>query len=204
LALKFLHRGNKTPARVAVFPGAWNPPTVAHAGIALAALGWADEVVWVLPSTFPHKSFEGAPFADRGRMIERIARSQPGFSAAISEGGLYAEIAREVREFFGAEVQIGLACGRDAAERIASWDYVQAGVFDRLINDHPLLVAARAGEYEPPDQHRHRIVQLTLDGALDHVSSTAIRDRIRTGQPWRHLVPAAIAEEVAAIYGLDC
>ena len=59
--------------RVALFPGAWNPPTVAHLAIARAALTWSDEVVWLLPRAFPHKSFDGAPFEDRLHMLRRIA-----------------------------------------------------------------------------------------------------------------------------------
>jgi len=206
LALEFLYRDAITPDRVAIFPGAWNPPTVAHAGIALAALNWArqngnGELVWVLPAAFPHKAYDGTAFNDRRRMIELIARSQPGFSAAISQGGLYSEIAEEARAFFGPATEIGLACGRDAADRIANWDYGTSGgdVFGQLVSQYPLLVAARAGEYEPPARHRDRIVTLPLPN-LDDVSSTEVRRRIANQTHWQHLVPPAITSVVAQLY----
>jgi nicotinate-nucleotide adenylyltransferase len=205
VAFEFLYRDAKHPVRVALFPGSWNPPTIAHAAIAQAALNWADEVVWVIPATFPHKSYEGTAFEDRSRLIELIARSRPGFSAAVSQGGLYSEIAAEAKSFFGPTTEIGLVLGRDAAERIANWDYGPANpnAFRHLLRDHPLLVAARAGEYEPHEEHRDRIVRLPLQ-ALDDVSSTEVRRRIGERLPWQHLVPPAIAPAVAEFYGIDC
>lgn len=202
MALRFFHRTGGTPRRVALFPGAWNPPTVAHASIASSALGWADEVVWVLPSVLPHKDFDGASFVDRRRMIESVAAREAGFSAAVSDGGLYVDIAGEARAFFGAETEIALVCGRDAAERITRWDYGDAGVFARMLQEYPLLVAARAGAYDPPENCRSRVVRLELE-PRDDVSSTEVRRRIGAGESWRHLVPAAIADTVAEIYALD-
>ncbi len=128
---------------MALFPGAWNPPTIAHVAIARAARALADEVIWVMPRAFPHKGFEGAGFAARCRMLEILAQQDEGFSAAVSDGGLYAEIADEAREFFGHGAEIVLVCGRDAAERIARWDYGAPGVFDDLLRRYRLLVAAR-------------------------------------------------------------
>lgn len=204
MALEFLYRDAKHPARVALFPGSWNPPTIAHAAIARAALNWADEVVWIIPATFPHKSYEGTSFEDRSRLIELMARSHPGFSAAVSQGGLYSEIAAEARPFFGPATEIGLALGRDAAERIATWDYGPENphAFFHLIRSHPLLVAARTGEYSPPEEHRDRIVRLPLQ-SLDDVSSTEVRRRMAEHQPWQHLVPPAIVPAIAQIYGID-
>jgi len=107
--------------RVALFPGAFNPPTIAHLAIARAARQWAGEVVWTLPRAFPHKAFEGAGFDVRLAMLRQLLEGEPGSSVAIASGGLYVEMADEAREFFGAGVEIGLLCGRDAAERIAAW-----------------------------------------------------------------------------------
>jgi nicotinic acid mononucleotide adenylyltransferase len=207
MALEFLHRDRtaqtRKPARVAVFPGAWNPPTVAHGAIARAALGWADEVVWVLPRAFPHKPFDAAAFRDRSELITLVARAQPGFSAAASDGGLYAEIADEARAFFGEETPIGLACGRDAAERIVTWDYGKPGVFADLIRKHNLLVAARAGEYRAPAGHEDRVISLNLDCDVDEVSSTNLRRLIAEGKSWEHLAPEAIIAKIRTLYGIN-
>jgi len=199
LALEFLHRTAENPARVVLFPGAWNPPTVAHVDIARMARRQADEVIWVLPRAFPHKEFEGAGFDARRAMLETVARNA-GFSAAVSDGGLYAEIAAEAREYFGPEADIALVLGRDAAERIAAWDYGAPGFFDDFIRRHRLLVAARAGEYEPVAHHKERISRLPMESTWDEVSSSEVRRRIADGADWRALVPPAIAGIVADLY----
>jgi len=185
---------------VALFPGTWNPPTVAHVDIARAALGQADEVIWILPRVFPHKSFEAAEFEARRAMLERIARECAGFSVAISDGGLYVEIAAEAREYFAPDVEIAIVLGRDAAERIATWNYGVPGVFDDLVRRHRLLVAARQGEYIPALRHRERIVSLPMGTNWDEVSSSEVRRRIAAGGDWRHLVPRAITEMAGNLY----
>ena len=47
----------------------------------------------------------------------------PRVSAAITEGGLFVEIAQECRAILGSGVQLAFVCGRDAAERMVTWDY---------------------------------------------------------------------------------
>jgi nicotinate-nucleotide adenylyltransferase len=194
-------RGEGSAARVAVLPGAWNPPTVAHIGIARAALEWADEVVFILPRAFPHKGFEGASFEERIGMLCQVAAAERGMSVASSEGGLYLEIAEEAAEALEPQTEIGLVCGRDAAERIATWDYGMPGVFEAMIARYPLLVAGRAGEYVPAPGHSPRITILRLAGSFDEVSSTEIRRRIAAGERWRDLVPEAIVPWAAEVYG---
>jgi nicotinate-nucleotide adenylyltransferase len=204
LALEFLYRsaasGAPVPERVAVFPGAWNPPTLAHVEIARAARRHADEVIWVLPRAFPHKGFEGADFAARSRMLEKLARESEGCSVAVSDGGLYMEIAGEAREFFGPGPEILLVCGRDAAERMATWDYGAPDVFENMLRNYPLLVAARGGEYEPAGRYCDRIARLNMGADWDEVSSSEVRRRIAEGEDWRPLVPPAIAAMVESLY----
>jgi nicotinate-nucleotide adenylyltransferase len=200
LALEFLYRGVKKPYRVALFPGAWNPPTVAHIDIARMARNRADEVVLVLPRTFPHKGFEGAGFDARREMLETLARQEAGFSAAVSDGGLYADIASEARAYYGPQTAIALVLGRDAAERIADWDYGAPGVFDNFVRRHRLLVAARGGEYEPAGHHREFIETLPMESSWDEVSSSEVRRRIAHGEDWRELVPPAIAGILENLY----
>jgi nicotinate (nicotinamide) nucleotide adenylyltransferase len=202
LALEFFHRGGPDPARVALFPGAWNPPTRAHLDIAHAAREFADEVVWVLPRAFPHKGFEGANFHNRRRMLKALVESagKKGFSAAVSEGGLYAEIADEARAFFGPHVEITLLCGRDAAERMATWNYATPGTFEEMLLRYRLLVAARHGEYEPARHHSSRILKLPMQATWDDVSSSEVRRRIASGEDWKKFVPPDLAGMIAQLY----
>jgi nicotinic acid mononucleotide adenylyltransferase len=168
--------------------------------MARAALRYADEVIWLLPRTFPHKSFEGAGFDQRIEMLRSIAQTEPGFSVAVTDGGLYFEMADEARASFGPDPEIMLLCGRDAAERIAGWDYGEPGVFDAMVDRYPLLVAERAGEYLPDARHAGRVIRVTMDGDFSEVSSTELRGRLSRGEPWRHLVPDEVAGMAERIY----
>jgi nicotinic acid mononucleotide adenylyltransferase len=63
-----------------------------------------------------------------------------------------------------------------------------------------LLVAARGGAYEPPGEFRAAIRTLELTGEFDHVSATEVRERMARGQPWEHMLPAAVRRRVREIY----
>ncbi|HLK64877.1 MAG TPA: nicotinate-nicotinamide nucleotide adenylyltransferase [Bryobacteraceae bacterium] len=199
--MEFFGRAPGQPLRLGVFPGTFNPVTVAHIELARAALPFVDEVVFVLPREFPHKPYEGASFTQRVQMLQSAIGDQPAFSIAASDRGLFVEIARECRDAYGREVELTFLCGRDAAERIAGWNYGHPGAFLEMLREFTLLVAARQGEYAPPSEYRHAVRHLQLCGDFDEVSGSDVRQRIARGEPWKHLVPVAIQREVAAIYG---
>jgi nicotinate-nucleotide adenylyltransferase len=181
--------------RTGVIAGAFNPVTRAHVALAAASRGSVDEIVWVVPRALPHKPLEGASLDDR---LEMLRRSGAGDRVYVSEGGLYVEIAREIRAQTGSEVY--LICGRDAAERILTWSYDDPATLDRMFEEFQLLVAGRSGAYAPPPHVSHRVRELTLNADYDEISSSEIRRRIAAREPWEHLVPEGIVEMVARIY----
>ena len=87
--------------------------------------------MFVLPRQFPHKTYSGASFEQRKELLSLALAAHPRFSAAVSENGLFVEIADECRECYGADVQLSFLCGRDAAERIVNWDYGRPEAFLR-------------------------------------------------------------------------
>lgn len=198
--MEFFRRAEGWPSRLAVFPGAFNPVTVAHLELARAALPLVDEVVFVLPRALPHKEYAGASFAERVEMLEAAAGGHPRFSIAVVDHGLFVEIAQECREEYGADVRLTFLCGRDAAERIAGWDYGRPGAFAEMLRLFDLLVAGRSGEYTPAPEFRHAIRSLPLSGNFDCVSATDVRNRIVRGERWEHLVPPAVREHIGKIY----
>ena len=201
--MEFFHRAaegeRKRPARVGVFPGTFNPITVAHLEIARAALAHVEEVVLVLPRNFPHKNYAGASFEDRVTMMRAAVAPERGISVAAADGGLFVEIARECREAYGSNVGLQFLCGRDAAERIVGWDYGRPGAIEEMLRDFGLLVAARGGEYVPPPELRDAVRTLEVCD-LDHVSATEVRERIARGEAWEHLAPPAIREMARKMY----
>jgi nicotinate (nicotinamide) nucleotide adenylyltransferase len=195
-----LRRAPGCPRALGVFPGSFNPPTRAHVALARAALASVDEVVFVLPSEFPHKIYEGASFAERARMLETVAALDARFSAATTRGGLFIEIARECREAYGPDTALWFLCGRDAAERVVDWDYGRPGALAEQLCEYGLLVAPRQGAWRVPDDIRDRVCFLDLEGAHDEVSASEVRDRIRRGEPWEDLVPPELVETVRQVY----
>jgi nicotinate-nucleotide adenylyltransferase len=199
--LQFFRRAAGEPKALGILPAAFNPPTRAHLALARAALATADEVVFVLPRGFPHKSYEDATFEQRVRMLTAATSSEPRYSIATSERGLFIEIADACRDAYGAEVRLLFICGRDAAERIIAWDYGEPDAFRRMLQRFELLVAARHGEYEPPVEIRDRVHALEVPAEIGPISATEVREHLRQGAPWEHLVPKEIVPLVREIYG---
>jgi nicotinate (nicotinamide) nucleotide adenylyltransferase len=197
--MKIAFKAPGNPGSVAILAGAFNPPTSAHVALATAALDVVDEVLLAIPRSFPHKQFEGATLDQRIAMLARIANTSGNLSAGVAEGGLFVEIAREAREHYpGAEIH--LLCGRDAAERILTWDYGEPDFAMKMLRDFKLLVAPRSGHYIPPEHFRHAIRNVA-PGNYDECSSTRVRENVKAGLDWRSLVPEEIAEMVEEIYG---
>lgn len=199
--MEFLRRGQRGSGAVALFPGAWNPPTLAHQAIAEAALAVAGEVVFVIPRDFPHKSFAGPGLDQRVRWIGVLAGMNPSFSAAIADGGLFVEMAREARRDAGAE-RILLLCGSDAAQRIVEWNYGGTSGIRQHLEEYELLVVPRGQIYRPPAEFVSRVHSLELPGDFQGISSTDIRARLERGEPWEHLVPATLLEHLRSAYTL--
>jgi nicotinic acid mononucleotide adenylyltransferase len=153
-----------------------------------------DEVVFVLPRVFPHKSYSGASFDDRVSLLLAALDSEDRVSIASTAQGLFVEIGAECRAVYGPGLRLSFLCGADAAERIATWDYGEPGAFERMREHFDLLVATRGAAFDAP----HR--PLDLGSSYTHVSATEVRDRIARGEPWEHLVPAPIHDQVRRIY----
>src|SRR5690606_14778229 len=102
-----------------------NPLTIAHFALADAAQQAAglDQVVFALPQDLPHKTFDGASRTQRIEMLQAAVTGQPARGVVLTDGGLFVEIARELRGLHPPHAEIFLICGKDAALRIAAWDY---------------------------------------------------------------------------------
>jgi len=113
---------------------------------------------------------------------------------------LFVEIAAECRQVYGAGARLTFLCGRDAAERILTWDYGDPEAVNKMLRQFDLLVAARGGEFEIAADARQGVDILSLEGEFDHVSSTEIRERIAQGLAWEHLAPEGARELVRQAY----
>ena len=191
-------RANAIGKRLGLFPGAFNPPTLAHAAVAEAALEQyrLDQVVFLLPKAFPHKPYGEASFADRMAMLEDLVRRREPFTVASPDGVLFIDFARAFRAVLGPQAAIYLICGRDAAKRVVEWDYGDNIPFAERLNDFRLLVASREGEYAPPADCRERIHRVKMPEAFDEISSSRVREAIAAGGEWREQLAPEVAQRI--------
>ncbi len=199
--MEFFRRAQGAPSHLGILPGTFNPVTVAHLGLARAALVEVDEVLFVLPRRFPHKSYEGVSFADRIAILGDALADEPRFSIAAGAGGLFHQIAAECRAAYGDAPRLSFLCGRDAAERIVNWDYGEPAAIGRMLGQFSLLVAARGGVYTAPPELRQAVRALPLADAYEGISASEVRRRMAAGEDWETLVPPQARARAGRIFG---
>lgn len=199
--MDLIYKAGGHPQRLGILSAAFHPPTRAHLALAEAALAsHVDEVLLVLPRRFPHKEYGPVGLDQRLNLLHRIAAARHRLSVAITDGGLFREIAAEAAACYGPATRLRFLCGRDAAERIVNWPYPDGDSITLQLQAYDLLVAPRQGWYAPPPELAHAICSLPMPGDWDDLSSTHVRDAIAHGGAWRHLVPEEIVEEVERLY----
>ncbi len=192
--------------RVGVLASAFNPPTIAHVALAEAAREAAglDQIAFALARRLPHKDFEDTSFEQRLELLRALTDERDEWACVVTDGGLFVEMARELKTLSGPGVQALLLCGRDAAERIVGWDYGDAPPIQEQLREFRMVVAARAGEYCPPNKIAAGVLSVTLPPECAPVSSSAVRAAIAAGADWEALAPPAVVELVLrlGLYGL--
>ncbi len=194
-------------ARVGLLGGTFNPPHVGHLVCAMEArdeLG-LDEVRLVVAATPPHKEVEHDPGADVRVELARLAAAvEPGLEVSTVEldrpGPSYTVDTLQALHDLHPADQLTFIVGGDMAHALLSWKQPEA-----------VLRLARLGVAER-EEIRRRDVCAVLSGLagvperLDFfdmprldVSSSLVRRRVAGGRPIRHLVPAAVAERIAAL-----
>lgn len=200
--MRFIRRPRKESRSIAVFCGAFHPPTVAHLALATSAREHVDEVMWVMPEKFPHKEYERVGLAGRLAMITAAT----GDAIAVATGSLFFEIAAEAETATGAQVR--LLIGEDGARRVVDWDYgldreAHLNYLATNLERYPVLTARREATWAVPGELADYFAWMAIADEHADVSSTVVRLAIDQGEAWRHLVPEAIHELVARLYGSD-
>ncbi len=145
-----------------VYPGTFDPPTIAHLAIAEAARSQCDlERVDLVINREPLGKQDVRPLATRLAMLEAVAERRPWLSVVVTDLLHLADIAA------GYDV---LVLGADKwAQVLDPVFYASAAERDEAVARLPrLAVAPRDDLPVPPDA-------VVLDVDLSHVSSTAAR-----------------------------
>ena len=153
------------PRRIGVYPGSFNPPTIAHVEIALAArsthgLDRVDLAVSV--SALGKADVVRPTFEERLAVIEASVAAVDGLGLIVTEHQLIADIAD------GYHVVV---MGADKWHQVndVSW-YSGAAERDAAVASLPGLALAPRSGFSVPDEHR-----LPVGADLLDVSSSAVR-----------------------------
>jgi nicotinate-nucleotide adenylyltransferase len=198
-----------------ILGGTFDPIHVGHLRCAeeIRELFALDQILFIPSSEPPHKDYPAVtPFAQRAQMVRLAIAGHPGFSFSDLEhkrAGLSYSVAT-VEELLAChpEATLYFIMGQDAFQTIQTWKN-----WERLFLLCHVVVMTRAGwknegltEILPPDYASRFRYDAALDGyqgptgqtiffrqvSFLEVSSSDIRNRIKTGKSVRYLVPEAV------------
>lgn len=201
----------------AFFGGTFDPIHNGHLAIARSARDLLGATIRLMPvADPPHRALPGASAAHRARMLDLAVAGEPGLTVDRRElardGRSYTvDTLHGIRAELGAQAPIALLIGADSLLDLPQWKEWQAlfGLAHFIVAERsgspqaaglsPELEAFTAGRWATTPDALGATPSgklLRLRQPLQDESATDIRRRIATGQPWRDLVPAAVAEYI--------
>jgi nicotinamide-nucleotide adenylyltransferase len=209
---RVVYVSDPAPRRAAVFPGAFNPPTLAHLALAATVrdIGF-DVVAFALATrTIDKEAAAGLAVEERLALLAAIASGERRLGALVQNRGLYAEQALAVRSAWPALDDLAFIVGMDKVAQIFEPRYYAdyEGSLATLFANARLLVAARGVldraalermlGVAPASLHRERVEWIELDPRWRDVSATAVRERLGRGEVPDEWLPAVVARYLRA------
>jgi nicotinate (nicotinamide) nucleotide adenylyltransferase len=187
-----------------VLGGAYNPITWAHLSMTETSVRTFDlhEMLFLLPEVPPHKTIFGASLTQRLEMMQLAVDDCPYASVGLSTHGLFIDIYQALQDIYPQQSDLFFVTGRDAAERILTWNYADAeAALGQMLTSFQLIICDREGEFHLPDDpllvpYQDRMHRCPLAKDFDQVSSTAIRQRCVEGLSLEGFVPSAVAHYI--------
>ena len=184
--------------KLGLYGGSFDPVHLGHLLVAYAALEELalDRLVFIPAAQSPFKpGTQPAPAAIRTRMLRLALAGETRFDVdelELRRGGVSFTV-DTVREFANRHpgAQLFWLIGADHVPTLPKWREAEA--LTALVE---FVVIPRPGEAEATLPSPYRLHQLR--GWPLRVSSSDIRQRVATGKPVRQLVPAHVAEVIAA------
>lgn len=193
---------------IAVFGGAFNPPTVAHINLAKQILQKIDnieKVVFVPVSTKYNKSGL-ATDEDRFSMLKTICKDEEKLDVSSielsSDRQLYTiETLQKIKEQYP-DKKVYFVLGTDNLKELETWYE-----FEEILKNFKVLVLERDNDNMEDiiknskvlKQYQNSFIKIENINKID-MSSSYIRERIKSGQLIKGMVPEEIEKEVISIY----
>ncbi|MGI8561652.1 MAG: nicotinate-nucleotide adenylyltransferase [Luteimonas sp.] len=199
------------------YGGTFDPVHNGHLAIARAARDALACPVALMPAADPpHRPAPGASAEQRAEMLDLAVQGEPGLwvdrrELARKAPSYSVETLRGLRAEWGPDAAIALLVGADSFRGLPTWREGRAlftlahfVVAERA--ESPLdsgLPAALADDLAGRWTDKREVLLhspagrvLRLRQPLHMASATAIRRQIAAGAPWRHSVPAAVADYI--------
>ncbi len=167
---------------------------------ALLRLG-LDRVLLVPAALPPHKAVADEPGAAvRADLCELAVAGDPQLAVSpveLERGGTsYTVDTLRALRAASPQDELTLILGADMAASLPAWrepeavlELARPAVAQRAGTDREAVLAALGGLAGGS-------AAVFFDMPLIEISSSAIRDRVKAGEPWRHLVPDAVATRI--------
>ncbi len=182
--------------KIGLLGGTFNPIHIGH--LILAQECWyrlsLDKVIFIPAFMPPHKGVEdGLSAADRLNMVRLALEGDDRFEISTyeidKEGTSYSiDTIRHFREKLGKGGEIFFLAGGDSAEGLSAWKDI-----DDILRESTFVIATRPGwgDNSPYEKEVKRVVMPMIE-----VSSSAIRERIKNGEPIDCLVPSKVVSYI--------
>jgi nicotinamide-nucleotide adenylyltransferase len=211
-------KGRPVGQRLGVFASSFNPPTVAHVElIQRAAEAYSlGEILALAGKTNADKLDYECSLEDRLAMLVLGFHDRPNVSIGLSSHAFYVDMIDALQRACPKQTDLHFIVGFDTFERVLDFRdqytkryYAQfrtrLAALEHLFARATFIVAGRAGEglqsvkllvkHEPtvpPD----RVLYLDFPSDLGELSATEVRERRRSGQPIKGLVPVSVEQYI--------
>ncbi|HAX18263.1 MAG TPA: nicotinic acid mononucleotide adenylyltransferase [Actinobacteria bacterium] len=198
------------PMKIGIMGGTFNPVHNGHLVTAAEALNQFDleKVIFIPSGDPPHKDYHEEEIAEHRYLMTVIATSSNSnfFVSRLEidrKGKSYTiDTLKELKKTYGAETEFFFITGADAILEILTWKKTE-----EIINLCYLIAATRPGynliKLEELKKDLSRITRNNIDSRIFvmevpalAISSTDIRERIRSSRPIDYLVPEGVSNYI--------